>query len=94
MHNDDYAANLLKVRGSTGNQTCVGAGDVRYLWPIQQPVTDLDTQKKRMRAIRQDLGWSLIGCELLECYEEPEEEGFSVDSLKRQFRLFGSKAAE
>ena len=65
---------------------------MRYLWPIQQPVTDLDTQKKRMRAIRSDLGWSLIGCELLECYDEPESEGFNVQNLRKQFRLFGAKA--
>lgn len=46
------------------------AGDVKYIWPLTQPVTDLDTQKKRMQQIRQTLGWPLIGCELIECYSD------------------------
>jgi hypothetical protein len=46
------------------------AGDVKYIWPLTQPVTDFDTQKKRMKQLREDLGWALIGCELLECYDD------------------------
>jgi hypothetical protein len=46
------------------------AGDVKYVWPLQQPVSDLDTQKSRVKKIRSDLGWSLVGCELIECYDE------------------------
>ncbi|KAL6759147.1 hypothetical protein V8C86DRAFT_1378208 [Haematococcus lacustris] len=44
------------------------AGSVRYLWPIQQPLTDFDAQRKRMAVLRKALGWSVIGCELKECY--------------------------
>lgn len=43
---------------------------MKYIWPLTQPVTDLDTQKKRMQQIRQTLGWPLIGCELIECYSD------------------------
>mmetsp|Transcript_22223 Transcript_22223/g.56955 ORF Transcript_22223/g.56955 Transcript_22223/m.56955 type:complete len:228 (+) Transcript_22223:131-814(+) len=45
------------------------AGTVKYIWPIQQPVTDLDTQTKRIKAIRNELGYRLVGCELIECYD-------------------------
>jgi hypothetical protein len=46
------------------------AGKVQYLWPLQTPVSDFGAQRKRMSAIRQRLGWRLMGCELLECYED------------------------
>lgn len=52
------------------------AGDVKYIWPLQQPVSDLDTQKKRMKTLRQQLQWPLVGCELIECYEEDFFSGF------------------
>ncbi|QDZ23259.1 hypothetical protein HOP50_10g57970 [Chloropicon primus] len=45
------------------------AGGVRYIYPIQQPITDFSKQRKRMEGIRNDLGWRLSGCELIECYE-------------------------
>lgn len=43
-------------------------GSVKYVWPIQQPLSDFGAQRKRMDAIRAATGWQLIGCELLECY--------------------------
>lgn len=46
------------------------AAQVRYIWPIQQPVTDFGAQRERLKAVRQQLGWRLLGCDLLECYEE------------------------
>jgi hypothetical protein len=46
-----------------------GAGSVKYIWPLLTPVTDFGTQKKRIEAIRQQLGWPFIGCELIECYQ-------------------------
>lgn len=46
------------------------AGDVVYVFPLTQPITDMDMQRKRMRSLRQDLGWSLVGCELVECFDE------------------------
>jgi hypothetical protein len=52
------------------------AGGVRYIYPLQQPVSDLDTQKKRMKAVRQMLQWPLVGCELIECFEEDLFSGF------------------
>jgi hypothetical protein len=45
------------------------AGQVKYIWPIQTPVTDFDAQRKRVAAVRQQLSWQLIGCELIECYQ-------------------------
>lgn len=45
------------------------AGSVKYIYPIQQPISDFGSQKKRMDALRADLGWRLSGCELIECYE-------------------------
>jgi hypothetical protein len=45
------------------------AGSVRYVWPIQTPLSDGGAQRKRMQAIRERLGWQVIGCELIECYQ-------------------------
>ena len=45
------------------------AGSVRYAGWITQPISDFGKQRDRMRNLRARLGWSLIGCELLECYE-------------------------
>jgi hypothetical protein len=45
------------------------AGSVKYIWPIQQPVGDFDAQRKRLKVVRDELGWQIIGCELLECYQ-------------------------
>jgi hypothetical protein len=67
---------------------CGCAGEVKYLWPIQQAVSDLDTQKKRAKSIRESLGWSVIGCELIECYDDSVNSGLN---LSKQFRLFGAK---
>lgn len=43
----------------------------KYIWPIQQPVSDLDAQRKRMATLRETLGWKLLvgSCSVLECYE-------------------------
>lgn len=43
----------------------------KYIWPIQQPVSDLDAQRKRMAMLRETLGWKLLvgSCSVLECYE-------------------------
>ena len=57
----DTAAPLITFRSQ--------AGSVRYVWPLQQPISDLDTQRKRLKAIRQELGAQQVGCELIECYE-------------------------
>jgi hypothetical protein len=62
------------------------AGDVRYMWPLTQPISDLDTQKKRMQQLRKDIGWSLIGCELVECYDEGDAAS-GGNWLSRQFKL-------
>jgi hypothetical protein len=45
------------------------AGQVKYIWPIQTPVTDFDAQRKRVAAVREQLRWQLIGCELIECFQ-------------------------
>ena len=46
------------------------AAQVKYIWPIQQAVTDFGAQRKRLKLVRQQLGWRLLGCDLLECFEE------------------------
>jgi hypothetical protein len=46
------------------------AGGVKYIGWITQPVTDGGAQRKRVKAVRQQLDWSIIGCDLIECYEE------------------------
>ena len=45
------------------------AGDVKYIWPLSTPISDGDTQRKRVNRLRKSLQWKLIGCELIECYE-------------------------
>ncbi|KAG2493789.1 hypothetical protein HYH03_008009 [Edaphochlamys debaryana] len=45
------------------------AGSVKYIWPIQQPITDGGAQKTRLSALREKLGWRVIGCEYIECFE-------------------------
>ncbi|PNH05692.1 hypothetical protein TSOC_008026 [Tetrabaena socialis] len=45
------------------------AGSVKYVWPIQQPLSDFGAQKTRLQELRDKLGWPIIGCELIECYE-------------------------
>lgn len=52
------------------------AGSVKYIWPIQQPITDFGAQKKRLDEIRERVGWKLIGCELIECYDTGPEPFF------------------
>eukprot|EP00747_Dinoflagellata_sp_TGD_P050354 gnl/TRDRNA2_/TRDRNA2_146706_c0_seq2.p1 gnl/TRDRNA2_/TRDRNA2_146706_c0~~gnl/TRDRNA2_/TRDRNA2_146706_c0_seq2.p1 ORF type:complete len:316 (+),score=32.10 gnl/TRDRNA2_/TRDRNA2_146706_c0_seq2:1-948(+) len=41
---------------------------VKYVYPFYRPVSDFGEQRKRLEMIRQELGWSLVGCELGECY--------------------------
>lgn len=41
----------------------------KYIYPIQQPLSDFGAQKQRLERLRQELGWPLIGCELIECYQ-------------------------
>jgi len=45
-------------------------GNAKYLYPLQTPILDRNAQPKRMAAIRKELGWRLVGCELIECYSE------------------------
>ena len=46
------------------------AGGVKYIYPIQQPLSDFGEQLSRMKKVRSELeGWKLTGCELIECYE-------------------------
>ena len=45
------------------------ARDVKYIYPFQVPITDFGAQEKRLKAVREDLRWPLVGCELIECYE-------------------------
>ncbi|KAK9803575.1 hypothetical protein WJX72_001424 [[Myrmecia] bisecta] len=46
------------------------AGSVKYIWPLQAAVSDFGAQRKRLKQIRQNLGWRLVGCEFVECYED------------------------
>jgi hypothetical protein len=46
------------------------AGGVKYIYPIQQPLSDFGEQLSRMKKVKAELtGWKLTGCELIECYE-------------------------
>lgn len=44
-------------------------GYTKYLYPITQPLGDFGRQKLRLLQIREGLGWKMIGCELIECYQ-------------------------
>jgi hypothetical protein len=45
------------------------AMDVKYVYPFMTPVSDLGEQSKRLRRIRESLGWQILGCELVECFQ-------------------------
>ena len=49
---------------------CSQAGSVRYVWPISTPVSDLGAQRARLKQVREAGGFALVGCDLLECYDE------------------------
>ena len=45
------------------------ASEVKYIWPIQQPIGDFDAQRKRMTKLKENLGWRAYGdCDVLDCY--------------------------
>ena len=46
------------------------AARVRYIWPVSQAIMDGGAQRRRVKALRDRLGWRVLGCDLLECYEE------------------------
>jgi len=45
------------------------AGTAQFIYPFLTPVSDGGLQKQRLARVRQVLGWRLVGCELVECYE-------------------------
>jgi hypothetical protein len=45
------------------------AGDVKYLFPLQTPMSDGGVQKKRMEELRAALQWESQGCYDISCYE-------------------------
>lgn len=45
------------------------AGGVKFIYPFMTPLGDGDLQRQRLRAVRERLGWPLVGCELVECYQ-------------------------
>lgn len=44
------------------------AGGAKFIWPVTEPISENGAQRKRAEAIRAALGWQLVGCELVECY--------------------------
>ena len=48
---------------------CVVAANVKYIWPLQAPLADGGAQRKRLNAVRQQLGWQVIGCDYIECFQ-------------------------
>ena len=44
------------------------ATQVKYLWPLQAAIGDGDAQRKRLVRIRESLGWPVIGCNYIECF--------------------------
>lgn len=51
-------------------RACSMAAQVKYVWPIQQAITDFGAQRQRLKEVRSRLGWRILGCDLLECFEE------------------------
>lgn len=47
----------------------VVAVNVKYIWPLQAPLADGGAQRKRLNAVRQQLGWQVIGCDYIECFQ-------------------------
>ena len=45
------------------------AANVKYIWPLQAPLADGGAQRKRLNAVRQELGWQVIGCDYIECFQ-------------------------
>ncbi len=45
------------------------AANVKYIWPLQAPLSDAGAQRKRLNAVRQQLGWQVIGCDYIECFQ-------------------------
>ena len=45
------------------------AVDVKYVYPFMTPVGDFGAQSQRLRSIREALGWQILGCELIECFQ-------------------------
>lgn len=48
-------------------RVCIAA-NVKYIWPLQAPLSDAGAQRKRLDAVRKLLGWTIIGCDYLECF--------------------------
>lgn len=44
------------------------AANVKYIWPLQAPLADGGAQRKRLDAVRKQLGWRVIGCDYIECF--------------------------
>lgn len=44
------------------------AGTVKYVYPFLTPIPDGGLQSKRLQRLREELGWRLVGCELVECF--------------------------
>lgn len=58
-------------KGDTGGllvtyRSC--AGTVKYVYPFLTPIPDGGLQSKRLQRLREELGWRLVGCELVECF--------------------------
>jgi len=45
------------------------AVDVKYVYPFMTPISDFGEQSKRLKSVRDSLGWSILGCELIECFQ-------------------------
>lgn len=45
------------------------AGEAVFVYPFQTSLSDGGLQRQRLTALRERLGWLLVGCELAECYE-------------------------
>ena len=49
--------------------TYTSRGAVQFLYPLQRPLGDFNMQRRRLEKLRETLGYRLVGCELLECYQ-------------------------
>ena len=60
---------FVTIRPLSQTARLVLAANVKYIWPLQAPLSDAGAQRKRLNAVRQQLGWQVIGCDYIECFQ-------------------------
>ena len=60
---------VAELQATSNIELCIVAVNVKYIWPLQAPLADGGAQRKRLNAVRQQLGWQVIGCDYIECFQ-------------------------